>query len=41
MAALRDIVIARALFIGKTRYVGRRGARIWATAPGLFITAVK
>jgi SAM-dependent methyltransferase len=41
MAALRDIAIARALFIGKTRYEGRRGARVWATAPGLFITAVR
>lgn len=41
LAALRDILLARALFIGKTHYSGRRGARVWASAPGLYIMAVK
>lgn len=40
-AASRDILLARIQFAGKTRYEGRRGARVWATAPGLYITAVK
>jgi SAM-dependent methyltransferase len=41
LAALRDIVLARLLFAGKSRYEGRRGARVWASAPGLYITATK
>ena len=41
LAALRDIALARILFRGKTTYSGRRGAKVWASAPGLMITAVK
>lgn len=41
LAASRDILLARLLFAGKSSYCGRRGARVWASAPGLMITAVK
>jgi len=41
LAASRDILLARLLFWGKTHYSGRRGARVWASASGLYITAVK
>lgn len=41
LAASRDIALARIQFPGATRYEGRRGARVWASTPGLFITAVK
>lgn len=41
LAASRDILLARLLFWGKTQYSGRRGARVWASASGLYITAVK
>lgn len=41
LAASRDILIARLLFWGKTHYTGRRGARVWASATGLCIRAVK
>jgi SAM-dependent methyltransferase len=41
LAASRDILMARALFAGKTTYSGRRGAKVWASAPGLMITATR
>lgn len=41
LAASRDILMARALFTGKTTYSGRRGAKVWASAPGLMIKATK
>lgn len=41
LAATRDIALARLLFAGKTTYSGRRGQRVWASAPGWYIRAVK
>lgn len=40
-AVSRDILLARLLFRGKSTYSGPRGAKVWASAPGLLITAVR
>ncbi len=41
LAASRDIALGKLLFMGKTHYVGRRGARVWASAPAWYIRATR
>lgn len=39
--AWRDILAARVLFPGQSRYTGRRGEKVWSQAPGWYIHAEK
>jgi len=41
VAAMRDIVVARLRFIGKTVYDGRRGESVWAAAPAWYLRVLK